>query len=194
MNGFWKVFLALLTIAVAISLWTLFNGSRPVGSENLIGRPLPDFAAPLASGTQTGDSNVYTAEQAKAVNSTAACDVELPGVFNSCRDLKGEAIVKFWNTTKSECADDVSTLNDFADAHPKVNVVAVAFDQSDTQVRGFMKNKDWKVPVAIDRDGAVAALYSVAGCPSTFFAHDGEITGVKLGVLSAAQLEAGISN
>lgn len=193
MNTFWKVFLALLLFGAMFSLWTLFNGSRPVGSENLIGQPLPDFAAPLASGTQDADSNVYTPEQAKAAKSTAACDVELPGAFNSCRDLTGEAVVTFWNTTKSECVNDVATLNDFAEAHPDTNVVAVAFDQKISQVRDFMKKKDWKLPVAIDQDGAVAALYSVAGCPSTYFVRDGEITGVKLGVLSAAQIEKGLA-
>jgi hypothetical protein len=192
MNTFWKVVLAVLAIGVLVSLFTLFNGSRPVGSENLIGKPLPGFAAPLASSTQNGDSNVYTEAQAKAVKSTAACDVNLPGVFNSCEDLKGQAIVTFWNTTKSECVTDVATLNDFAADHPDVNVVAVSFDQTESTVRSFVGPKGWKIPIAIDRDGAVAALYSVAGCPSTFFARDGEITGVKLGVLSAAQLAQGL--
>jgi peroxiredoxin len=192
MNNFWKVVIALLAIGVLVSLYTLFSGSRPVGSENLIGKPLPDFAAPLADGTQTGDSNVYTEPQAKAAKSTAACDVNLPGVFNSCKDLTGDAIVTFWNTTKGECVTDVATLNDFAAANPKVNVVAVSFDQTEATVRDFMKTKDWKIPVAIDRDGAVAALYSVAGCPSTYFSHNGDITGVKLGVLSAAQLAQGL--
>ncbi|MBJ7355085.1 MAG: redoxin domain-containing protein [Thermoleophilaceae bacterium] len=192
MNTFWKVVVALLAIGVVVSLFTLFNGSRPVGSENLIGKPLPDFAAPLASGTQEADANVFTPEQAKAVKSTAACDVDLPGAFNSCRDLTGEAILSFWNTTKSECVSDIATLNAFAAAHPDVNTAAVAFDESESQVRKFMRSKDWKLPVPIDRDGAVAALYSVAGCPSTYFVRDGEITGVKLGVLSAAQLEKGL--
>lgn len=190
MTAFWKAVIALLVIGVAISLVTLFLGSRPVGSENLIGKPLPDFAAPLASGTQNADANIYTAPQAEQLKSTAACDVELPGVFNSCRDLAGSSILMFWNTSKEECAQNVSTLDDFAAANPKVNVVAVAFDQSEEVVRKFVGGQDWKIPVAIDRDGAVAGLYSVAGCPSTYFAQDGEITEVKLGVLTAAQLEA----
>jgi peroxiredoxin len=88
----------------------------------------------------------------------------------------------------------VTTLDDFTAANPYVNVVAVAFDQTESTVREFVNGKDWKIPVAIDRDGAVAGLYSVAGCPSTYFARDGEITGVKLGVLSAAQLEQGLKN
>jgi peroxiredoxin len=192
MNTFWKVFLGLLTIGVIVSLVTLFNGSQPVGSENLVGLPLPDFAAPLASGTLNGDANVYTPAQAKAAKSTAACDVDLPGSFNSCDDLKGESIVAFWNSTKSECTKQISVLNDFVAEHKNVSAVAVAFDQSESAVREFVVKQNWKVPVAIDRDGAVAALYAVAGCPSIFFSENGTITGVKLGTQTSAQLEAGV--
>jgi hypothetical protein len=193
MNTFWKVFIGLLAIAAVVSLVTLYHGSGPVGSENLIGQALPEFAAPLASGTQAGDANIYTAAQAKGVKSTAACDVELPEVFNSCRDLKGDAILMFWNSTKGECVGDVSTLDAFASAHPKVNAAAVAFDQKEAEVRKFVGGKPWKLPIPIDRDGAVAGMYAVAGCPSTFFAHDGTITEVKLGVLSAEQLARGLT-
>lgn len=192
MNTFWKVFLGLLAIGVVVSLVTLFNGSRPVGSENLVGLALPDFAAPLASGTLTGDSNVYTPAQAKAAKATAACDVELAGAFNSCDDLKGESIVAFWNTTKDECVQQIALIDDYVAAHAEVSAVAVAFDQSAESVRKFMAGKDWKIPVAIDSDGAVAALYAVAGCPSIFFAEDGTISGVKLGTQTEAQIEAGL--
>jgi hypothetical protein len=192
MNTFWKVFTGLLTIGVIVSLVTLFSGSQPVGAENLIGRELPGFAAPLASGTQTGDANVYTEAQAKSLKSTAACDVNLPGVFNSCRDLKGDAILAFWNTTKRECVNDVATLDAFARRNKDVSVAAVAFEQTEASARAMVQKRGFKLPVPIDRDGAVAALYSVAGCPTTFFAHDGELTGVILGVLSAPQLTRGL--
>lgn len=192
MNTFWKVFLGLLAVGIVFSLVTLFNGSRPVGSENLVGLPLPPFAAPLASGTLEGDANVYTAAQAKAVKSTAACDVHIQGAFNSCESLKGESIVMFWNTTKGECAQDVAILDAYVGNRRDVSAVALAFDQSEEQVRKFVANRGWQMPVAIDRDGAVAALYAVAGCPTTFFAEDGVVTGVKLGTLSDAQLEVGV--
>lgn len=192
MNTFWKVVLGLLAIGVVVSLATLFNGSRPLGSENLIGMPLPDFAAPLASGTLEGDSNVYTPEQAKAAKATAACDVELAGSFNSCDDLKGESIIAFWNTTKDECVEQIELIDDYVATHEEVSAVAVAFDQSEESVRKFMAGRDWKIPVAIDGDGAVAALYAVAGCPTIFYADNGEISGVKLGASSEAQINQGV--
>lgn len=192
MNTFWKALIGLLTIGVVISLVTLWGGSRPIGSENLVGLPLPDFAAPLASGTQDADSNIYTREQAKAADSVAACDVDLPGVFNSCRDLRGDAILSFWNTTKPECVKQIETIDEFAAKHEDVNTAAVAFDESAEEVREFLRGRGWSIPVPIDRDGATAGLYAVAGCPSTFFVKDGKVTGVKLGSLTTAQLEQGL--
>ncbi|MBJ7458167.1 MAG: TlpA family protein disulfide reductase [Thermoleophilaceae bacterium] len=193
MTTFWKVFVALLAIGIVVSMAMLFAGSQPVGSENLVGKPLPDFAAPLASGSSDADANIYTEAQAEVAGSTAACAVEVPGAFNSCRDLSGRSIVMFWNSTKSECVGEVDELNDYARSSPDVNVVAVAFDQSVESARAFVDTKDWSLPVAIDADGAVAGLYAVAGCPSTFFVRDGQVTGVKLGALSSAQLDAGLA-
>lgn len=188
MNTLGKALIALLAIGTVISLVTLFAGSGPVGSENLIGQKLPDFAAPLATSDLDGDSNVYTPAQAKANDATAACAVELEGAFNSCRDLKGEAVVLFWNTSKDECVGQVDTLNELAAKNPGLNTVAVAFDNTKNSVRETTLERRWKIPVAVDRDGAAASLYSVTGCPSVFFAEDGVITGVKLGTQSAAEL------
>lgn len=188
MNTFWRAFIGLLAIGVVISLVALMDNSRPIGSENLVGKPLPDFAAPLASGTQEGDANIYTPAQAKAAKSVAACDVDLPDVFVSCRDLKGEAVLTFWNTTKPECVKQVDVLDGFAGKNRDVETAAVAFDQGESTVRAFTKGRDWSIPLPIDRDGAAAGLYAVAGCPSTFFIRDGAITGVKLGTLSASEI------
>lgn len=188
MKTFWQVAVGLLVVAVVVSLISLYGDSRPVGSENLVGRALPAFAAPLATGRLTGDANVYTPSQARAAHSTAACDVRLPGAFNSCDELGGAAIVTFINTTRSACTRYVQTLERFVRDNPAVNAVVVTFDETEANVRAFVRRSGWRLPVAIDRDGAVAALYAVAGCPTTFFAADGRVTGVELGVLDAAQL------
>lgn len=183
---------ALLAIGAIASFVMLTDGSRPVGSENLIGRPLPGFAAPLASGVQDADSNIYTAAEARAARSVAACDVKLPGVFNSCRDLKGTAILTFWNSTKGQCTAQIAQLDRFARGRKGLKVAAVAFDESAADVREYVARQPWKLPVPIDRDGATAGLYAVAGCPSTFFVKDGTVTAVKLGRISDQQLEAGL--
>lgn len=189
MSRFWTAVVGVLAVAVIVSLVSLYSGSRPVGSENLIGEPLPSFAAPLARATLTGDANIYTPAQAKSAHATAACAVRIEGAFNSCRDLKGPAIITFFNTTKPECVAHVTTLDRLLDTRRGVSAVAVAFDETEAKVRAFVRGKGWRLPVAIDRDGAVASLYSVAGCPTTFFADAGRISAVHLGVLTTADFE-----
>lgn len=189
---FWKALIGLLAIGAVVSFVMLTDDSRPIGSENLIGRPLPGFAAPLASGVQDADSNIYSPAEARAAHSVAACDVHLPGVFNSCRDLTGSAILTFWNTTKGQCAAQVAQLDRLAARSKTLNVAAVAFDQSAAEVREYLSSRKWTLPVPIDRDGAVAGLYAVAGCPSTFFIRGGTVTGVKLGRLTDQQLLQGL--
>ena len=187
-----KGLMALLVIAVIISLVTLFSGKKPIGSEHLIGKRLPDFAAPLAGSGIDGGANVYTPAQAKANDATAACDVQIAGSMNSCDDLKGAAVVLFWNADKKECVEQVDRLQAVLRNQKQVNSVAVAFGNSMGAATAAKNKHGWKLPVAVDDDGALAALYSVAGCPSTFFAKDGVIRGVKLGLQSTAELEAEI--
>lgn len=194
MTTFWRALIGLLTLAAIVSLAALWRGSGPVGSENLVGEYLPNFAAPLAAGSQNGDANIYTREQARALDSVAACDVRLAGVFNSCRDLKGRAILNFWNTKKPGCTAQVQELAEYSKSHPDVAVAAVAFDQPESEVRGYLEDKNWKIAVPIDRDGAVAGLYAVAGCPSTFFVKDGTVTAVRLGSLSDEVLDRGVGS
>jgi hypothetical protein len=179
-----------LAIAAVVSLVILFSGQGPVGSENLIGKPLPDFAVPLATSDLDGDSNIFTPEQAKATDNTAACDVTLEGSINSCEALKGDAMLVFINSNRDECVRQIDVLDEYAASNPDVNVLAVAFEEDKAPVKELVENEGWKIPVAVDRDGATASLYSVTGCPTVFAAQDGEVTAVKLGVQDEAALKA----
>jgi hypothetical protein len=183
-----KVVIALIVIGAVVSLVTLFSGSRPVGSENLVGKPLPDFAAPLAGSGIELDSNIYTPAQAKANRAKPACAVVSRGSFNSCKGLKGLAILVFWNSHKADCVRQVDELQKVLARRPRVNAVAVAFENNIDDVTAAASQHHWKLPVAVDRDGAVSSLYAVTGCPSVFFIRDGEIRGVKLGLQSAVEL------
>ncbi|MGH2906181.1 MAG: redoxin domain-containing protein [Solirubrobacterales bacterium] len=185
------VVLALIAGAV-VSLVMLFDTKGPVGSEHLNGTKLPQFAAPLAGGGLSGDANIYSPEEAKAKNAKAACDVDLKGSINSCDGLKGAAVLLFFNSEKSECVAQVDKLDQVLRQKPGVNAIALAFDETANSAAATASKKSWKLPVAADPDGAVAALYSVAGCPSAFFAQDGVIRGVKLGVQSPEQLSQAI--
>ncbi|MBI5310698.1 MAG: redoxin domain-containing protein [Actinobacteria bacterium] len=181
--------LAVLVVAgIGYSLFQLGGGNRPIGSENLIGEPLPEFAAPLAGSGIDADSNITSRTVAERSGANAACDVKLPGAFVSCRDLTGDAVVVFWSLRKQACIDQVDELQKAFANDERVNVAAVAFNDDLDDVAATMKERGWTIPVPVDRDGAASILYSVAGCPSIYFARDGVVTGVRLATLDAAQL------
>ena len=45
-------------------------------------------------------------------------------------------------------------------------------DDRDT-VRELVREHGWKMPVGYDRDGAVASLYKVGGCPTFAYVYPG---------------------
>lgn len=183
-----RVLFVLLVLGVIVSLFRLWNSDRPIGSEHLIGMSLPQFAAPLAQSGLNFDANVYTRQMARAARSTAACDVRVAGAFVSCRDVGARAVIVFWNPKKQVCVRQVDELQRAFPRGGRVTAIAVAFDRPVGEIAQIRRAHGWAVPVPVDRDGAVSAFYSVAGCPTVFFARDGAITAVRLGLLDAAEL------
>lgn len=182
------VFAIALLAGIGYSLFQLRDNDRPIGSENLIGRPLPEFAAPLAAGGVDADSNITSRQVAKLSGANAACDVKVDGAFVSCRDLDGDAVIVFWSLRKPACIDQIDELDEaFADDRD-VDVVAVSFNDELADVERVRRERGWRIPVAVDRDGAASILYSVAGCPTIFFARDGVVESVTLATRDAAEL------
>jgi hypothetical protein len=63
-------------------------------------------------------------------------------------------------------------------------------DDRDT-VRELVRQRGWKLPVGYDRDGAVAALYRVGGCPTFAYVYPGgTLESAGAGELTANQLSA----
>ena len=63
-------------------------------------------------------------------------------------------------------------------------------DDRDT-VRELIREHGWKMPVGYDRDGAVAGLYRVGGCPTFAYVYPGgTLQSASIGELTAGQLDA----
>ena len=73
---------------------------------------------------------------------------------------------------------------------PGVNFATIFFTHKERgEVRALVEERGWRQPVGIDRDGAVANLYGVGGCPTTVFARQGgKVATVKLGNLTEDEL------
>lgn len=177
-----------LVIGVFWSLLRLDDDSRPRGSEKLIGMPLPEFALPLAGSGIDRDANIVDRVAARGSGQTAACDVRVEGAFVSCRDLPGTAVIAFFRREDENCLRQVDELEKAFAGRNDVSTVAIAIKEPVAPVAGLVSRRGWRLPVAVDRDAAASELFLVSGCPSTYFAKDGEITGVRLGLQDAAAL------
>ena len=63
-------------------------------------------------------------------------------------------------------------------------------DDRDT-VRDLIHERHWQMPVGYDRDGAVASLYRVGGCPTFAYVYPGgTLQSASVGILSSQQLGA----
>jgi hypothetical protein len=93
----------------------------------------------------------------------------------------------------ADCYPQVDRTERVRDGFEGVNFVTLFFTRKDRdEVRRLVQARGWKQPVAIDRDGAVANLYGVGGCPTTIFARaGGRVADVELGNLTEEELRQG---
>jgi hypothetical protein len=178
---------AILCYIALNTLRTHGPGSRGVPA----GRPLPPFAAPLATSTLEGDANVATRPHEGAAGSRPACQVRGPRIVNSCRLAeRGPVALAFFAIRSRRCEDEVGVLDGLRARFPDVSFAAVAIRGSRADVAALVRARGWRLPVAYDRDGAVADVYGVAVCPTiTFARRGGRVAGTSLSFLDAAGVE-----
>jgi hypothetical protein len=152
-------------------------GSRGV----TVGRALPPFAAPLASGSLTGDAQV---------DPKKACKVTGPDVLNSCelRESNEPVVLAFTAARSKQCEQQVDRVDAVARRVPGVRFAAIGIRGEKSALAPLAKR--WSIPVAHDRDGAVSNLFAVAVCPTITFARAGGIVDyTSLGLISEAEIE-----
>lgn len=193
------LFLAIIAVA---TIRTLDGG----GGEDTLGidsQParwaLPEFAVPAAAGSLEGDANVAQDDcESSAVpcpggdRREPACRIATRGAIRVC-DLFGRPLViSFWFGTGGGCVSQQDVVDSVARRYRgRVNFLSLDIRDDRDTVRELVRRRSWKMPVGYDRDGAVAALYRVGGCPTFAFAYPGgTLEGAAIGELGAKQLSA----
>jgi hypothetical protein len=181
-------------IAIAASaLNSLPNAGRGLHGP-AAGKPLPRFAAPSAKSDADGDPNVkQSANDGTAANKTPACDVHLPGALRLCDYTSKPLVITFIVPTQT-CEHFLDRVEAMRSRFPGVNFLAVVSAHTD-RARSLTKQKGWREPVAVDRNGAVLSLYRVGICATTVFAYRGGVvrtTQIKTQDWTDAQLAAAI--
>lgn len=191
------LFLAIIAVA---TIRTLGGG----GGEDTLGLdrqparwPLPEFAVPAAAGTLEGDANVAQDDcESSAVpcpqgeRREPACRIRTAGAIRVCDFFGRPLVISFWFGTGGGCAAQQSVVSSVAQRYRgRVNFLSLDIRDDREAVRELVRRRGWRMPVGYDRDGAVAALFRIGGCPTFAFAYPGgTLQGAAVGELSAAEL------
>jgi hypothetical protein len=194
------IFLAVIVVATVQTIGGGGGGEGTLGLDRQPPRwPLPEFAVPAAAGALEGDANVAQDDcESAAVPCPAdarrrpACRIATPGAIRVCDFFGRPLVISFWFTKSGDCADQQDIVDSVYERYRgRVNFLSLDVrDERDT-VRGLIREHGWKLPVGYDRDGAVASLYKVGGCPTFAYVYPGgTLESASIGDLTEARLSA----
>jgi hypothetical protein len=163
-------------LAVVILAYILVNTLRTQGVEPpAADARLAPFAAPAVLSGLEGDANLATADSAGGeAGAIPACELRGPDVVNSC-ELSEDAplALGFYFSRGAQCAGSFDQLEQMASRHRGLAVAGVIVRGDRDDARELVREEGWTFPIAFDRDGGVANLYGVAGCPQVVLAYPG---------------------
>jgi hypothetical protein len=181
-------FLALIVVAAVNTVQTTEGGILGAGDDR--GMALPQFAIPEASGSVTGDANVFqddceTFELPCPPDQrrTPACEVSGREIIRVCDLFDRPLVISFWFTRGADCLPTQDLVDRMAARYRgRANFLSVNVRDDRAAVRELIDERGWRVPVGYDADGAVSNIYRVGVCPTVAFAYPGGVLqGAKLG-------------
>ncbi len=185
----WVVGVAALIFIVIGGIRVAGNGSGEGLNGPDPGSQLPEFAAPLVSSDVEGDSNVKPRSSKDKDNPKPACDVRDVGTLNICDQWDRPVVLSFLFLRGAKCEGEFDKIERMRREFPDVNFVGLFFEPDRDEARKVYDKHTWRFPVVVDKDGAVANLYSVGGCPMTVFAdRGGKVSESHPGALTEAEL------
>jgi thiol-disulfide isomerase/thioredoxin len=159
--------------------------------------PLPEFAVPEARGALTGDANVAQDNCMTSLNPCpsasrrkAACQVRGRGIITVCDWFGHPLVISFWFTRGGNCEAQQDVVDRVARRYRgRAGFLSIDVHDKRETVRRLIRERGWRLPVGIDRDGAVGDLYRVGGCPTFVYAYPGGILqSASIGELDEAAL------
>lgn len=163
--------------------------------------PLPEFAVPLAAGQLEGDANIAQDDCETSevpcpddARRTPACQVRGEGAVRVCDLFDRPSVLSFWFSKGGDCVSQQDLVDDvYARYRGRVRFLSVNVRDDRDAVRELVREHDWEMPVGYDRDGAVARLYRVGGCPTFAYVYPGgTLQSAGIGNLTARELSSRI--
>jgi hypothetical protein len=158
---------------------------------------LPEFAVPDAAGKLEGDANVAQDDCSEgglpcpaSARRTPACRVRTPGAIRVCDLFDLPSVISFWFSKGGECVDQQDVVSRvYSRYRGRVRFLSLDIRDDREAVRKLIRRRRWAMPVGYDRDGAVAGLYRVGGCPTFAYAYPGgTLESAGIGDLSTSEL------
>jgi hypothetical protein len=174
------IFVAIVAVAL---IHGVPGGGETLGLDKQPSRwALPEFAVPAAAGRLEGDANVAQDDCSAGSlpcppqsRRTAACRVQTPGAIRVCDLFDRPLAISFWfSKGGSDCVDEQDVVSRvYSRYRGRVNFLSLDIRDDRDTVRELIRRRHWAMPVGYDRDGAVASLYRVGGCPTFAYAYPG---------------------
>jgi hypothetical protein len=188
----WAVgIVAIMGLSILLFVQTLPNKGKGFAGPTR-GTIIKAFAAPSALGHLEGGANVCQRPDqcSKQAGRQPACSLKSAEVVNVCELRRRPLVLTFIFDRGADCYPQVDRTERIMSDLPGVNFATVFFTHKNRdEVRAIVRERGWRQPVAIDRDGAVANLYGIGGCPTTVFTRaGGRVATTKLGNVTEDQL------
>ena len=192
--------LLFVVLIVFVTIQTLGgeDGGGTLGLDDQEPRwPLPAFAVPEVSAKLEGDANVAQDDCASSAvpcpedaRRTPACEIQTPGALRVCDLFDRPLVISFWFTKGGNCITQQDVVQTVSQRYGgRVNFLSLDIRDDRDEVRELVREHGWTIPVGYDRDGAVAGLYRVGGCPTFAYAFPGgTLQSASIGDLTEAEL------
>jgi peroxiredoxin len=159
-------------LAIFVYFGLNFSGTKPVPDDEIQGVSLPESAA-VGAAAPDFDLNKLNGENIKL------------------NDLRGKIVViNFWATWCEPCKIEMPFFESlYLAQNPKLEILAVNFDEPPQQVQQFVDDFGISFPVLLDPGAEVQKLYRVRGYPTTFVVDEkGVISFHHIGLITEEQL------
>lgn len=190
------IFLAVIVVATVNTIGG--GGGETLGLDKLPARwPLPEFAVPEGAGRLEGDANVAQDDCESSSlpcpesdRRTPACQIGTAEAIRVCDLFDRPLVISFWFTKGDGCAEQQDVVERvYRRYRDRVGFLSVDIRDGRDTLRELIRRHGWTMPVGYDRDGAVAALYGVGGCPTFAYVYPGgTLQSASIGDLTAGQL------
>jgi|SRR5215211_410840 len=154
-----------------------------LGTEEVLGEPVAEFAVPDIRGPLDGDANVSQDDCETSANPCPAedarepaCEIDPEGAIRVCDLFDRPLAISFWFTRGADCLEAQDSFDAVArDYEGRVNFLSLNIRDARDEVEDIVAERDWTVPVGWDRDGAVSNIMRIGVCPTVAFVFPGGI-------------------